>query len=111
MNMTQFDQFSESHGISIEDIGVYDRAFARADAFSAISLLQNCDLAILGGDVYARVGSTIKSAYDSWYCDPDTRETNREYLARSWQTAREYVENYPEPPDFEPLFVFVLMNA
>lgn len=108
MDVDQFKIFSESHGISLEELGVHDSAFTRIDALSAIILLQNSDLAILGGDVYARADSMIKPTYDNWYCDPNPDEQNNNYLIRTLRTASEYIENYPEPCSFEPLFVLVL---
>jgi hypothetical protein len=109
MSRDDVDSFMISKGIALDEIGLRQVGLTRADALSAISLIEKASLPILGGDVYLQhVSARMTPAYANWYCNRKPNEVPRDYLARSWSLATAYVRDYPNPPQGEPLFVLVL---
>jgi hypothetical protein len=104
----EYEQMLKSKGVSLDGLGVREVALSREDALHAIGFLENELIPILGGDVYFRHSSKIEPAYANWYSDPAPGEVRSEFLGRSWKRAREYIKDFPERQDVDPLFVIVV---
>jgi len=86
-----------SRGIFLDDLGVRNWALSREDALHAIYEFEAIGVAILGGDVYQFVGEKAEQTYDSWYCDQGLGESDFEFLKRSLDVAKSYINNYLVP--------------
>jgi hypothetical protein len=104
----QYRHFVSARGIQLRSLGIYETALERTDALAAIEFLRSDMIPILGGDVYLRRDAKIEPAYANWHSDREDRESNEEYLTRSWASTEAYIRRYPEPPNGTPLFVLVL---
>lgn len=82
-------------GVPLAEGGVMNWALSRQDAINAIDRLMAMDTAILGGDVYAvdQKGSSL--TYDNWFCERRPNESDVEFVKRSGEVARTYVQTYP----------------
>jgi Immunity protein 40 len=98
----------ESKGVRIDLPGLDEIALKRADALQAVELLRTATVHILGGDVWYRRRGRFEIAYANWYADRRTDEGSSAYLQRSLDKTLQYVREFPEPADAEPLFVLVI---
>ena len=48
----------------------------------------------LGGDVYRLVNGALRSNYDNWYCDELPNEFLSDFVIRSIDKAKQYIESY-----------------
>lgn len=84
-----------SRGRSLSDVGVRNWALSRADALSAIDEFERIGgVALLGGDVYEQRTSIVKSNRDNWHCDRATHESDQEFVRRSLDLSKKYIEKY-----------------
>jgi hypothetical protein len=97
-----------SRGVQLDSRGIREVGLTREDALQAIGLLESESIPIFGGDVYLRRGSKIEAAYANWYSDPVPGEDQSEFLGRSWKRAQEYIKDFPERQDVDPVFVLVV---
>jgi hypothetical protein len=81
-------------GVSLESIGIKNWALNKTDALNAIKMLENSRIPVLGGDVYKLVGNAVEQTYDNWYCNQEAGESNDDFLCRSLNTARKYIDDY-----------------
>ncbi len=95
-------QFDENHS------GV---ALYRQDAKQAIQALSGTNWAVLGGDVVRLQANGCDYTYDSWAVNPEANETVIQYLRRSWQSAIEYIDQYPDPEDNSIAYVLVINDV
>jgi hypothetical protein len=98
----------ESKGVRIDLPGLDEIALKRADALQAVELLRTAAIPILGGDVWYRRRGRFEIAYANWHADPQIGEDSFTYLQRSLSKTAQYVREFPEPADGEPLFVLVI---
>jgi Immunity protein 40 len=98
----------ENRGVRIDLPGLDEIALKRADALRAVGMLRTAAIPILGGDVWLRYGGEFRIAYANWYTNPQTGEDSFTYLERSLSNTTQYVQDFPEPADAEPLFVLVI---
>lgn len=97
----EYISFLNRSGIDLKNPGLWDRALKRSDALHAIAILRNAAIPVSGGDVYIRSDDHIEVSYDSWSVE---RESQPEV---SWNLAENYIKNYPDLGNGEPLFVLV----
>lgn len=83
-----------SSGVSLEYLGIRNWALVRDDALRAICELGALGIPILGGDVYQLVDQVAEQTYDNWYCDQVPGESDSDFLNRSVNKAKSYIENY-----------------
>ncbi|WP_368566253.1 Imm40 family immunity protein [Pseudoxanthomonas sp. UTMC 1351] len=93
-------------GRSLVDIGVRNWALERRDALEALDKLSDLDIAVLGGDVYLKAGSSLTLSYDNWYCNCRDAEPQREFVVRSIAAARSYISRY-KSESATPFFALV----
>lgn len=100
----------QDRGVSLDQLGLRERALHRNDALQAIDLLSHANVPILGGDVYLLSGTSVRLAYANWHAERREDETEDAYCKRSWALAEEYIRKYPPPPADQidlPIFVLV----
>lgn len=83
-----------SDGKYLEDVGVRNWALARDVALKALNKFLERDVAVSGGDVYLSDGTEIELSYDNWSCEPRNEESESDFLHRSIEEAREFIERY-----------------
>lgn len=81
--------------ISLEKYGINDLAWSKENAQNLINSIMQDKIGILGGDVYKLTSDHLEPLYDSWFCEPATDESEKEYYFRSKFEALKYIENYP----------------
>jgi hypothetical protein len=101
-------QFLASTGMSLQQLGLEDIALQREDALTAVEILQQQSIPILGGDVYFVRDGRAEPAYANWHCDSRTDERPADYLSRSCQDARQYITAFPDRDGVTPVFVLVV---
>jgi hypothetical protein len=105
--LSAFRDFVSYRGVSLELLGLSERALSREDAMRAVELVRNAGVPILGGDVYVDQNGEVASAYANWYVERGERESEKAFAARSYSESRAYISGYPDPPDGMPMFVLV----
>ena len=101
-----YSSYIKDHGCAL--IGTEECALSRSNALEALDLAQEAEFAVLGGDVYLRQSGKISPAYANWSVDKQDHEKQVDYIARSCKETREYILEYPNPPEGEFLFVLVV---
>lgn len=71
-------------------------------------MVENKNVAILGGDLYRMKDSSIESTYDNWYCETLPIERLSDFVQRSHVAAKEYLTSYPVTLGDKILVLFVL---
>ena len=92
-------------GIDLSDIGINNYAYSWDCIDDILMEIENLQLTILGGDVYAIGESELFLTFDSWYYNlTDTLSD----CTLSIGKAREYIENYlsQNGKNFDFSFVF-----
>jgi hypothetical protein len=103
-----YDQLLASRGVSLQQLGLADRALRHADALIAVEIVRQLRLPILGGDVYLVCDQRVELAYANWSCNPRDGEDGAYYVTRSCDEARRYIAAFPRQDDAEPIFVLVI---
>ena len=107
-----YSSFLATNGVSLEALGLHERAFTRSDAKRAVQILRELVVPILGGDVYfQRAGRRIEPAYANWHIDKGRDESQSDFADRSWSETDQYVDRIPDALDAALLFVFVVGDA
>jgi hypothetical protein len=96
-----------SMGISMDSLGVKNWALTRGQALEAIHHLSSIHIAILGGDVVTEERNCLAPTYDNWYCNRVSEESDDDYVRRSAEVARRYVQDYRETLARRALFAIV----
>ncbi|MDP2890916.1 MAG: Imm40 family immunity protein [Bacteroidota bacterium] len=94
-------------GHSLDNVGVQNWALTKDQALNALEQFSTLEISILGGDVYEYVDGIIRSSYDSWYCDSHSGEAKRDFVKRSIEKAKSYIEAYKVEDVNKVFFVFV----
>jgi hypothetical protein len=94
-------------GKPLFEIGINNWALTKIEALNAIEQFYSLEVAILGGDVYAIRNEMFVSTYDNWYCDRLPQEEQSNFLNRSIDKARQYIEAYNAQEPDKTFFVLV----
>jgi hypothetical protein len=81
-------------GYPLKEIGIHNWALKKSDALVALEKFAASNISILGGDVYEIINQSIQSNYDSWHCDRMPNESRNDFLKRSIEKAKIYMEQY-----------------
>jgi hypothetical protein len=73
-----------------------------------IQELKNKGFPLIGGDVWKRVGTRVKSTGDNWYYNQKHGESFEIFVECSFRHAIQYIENYPSEGD--RFFVLIFGN-
>lgn len=95
------------HGHSLSGIGVNNWALQKSEALNALTKFEELQVPILGGDVCELIGGVIQYNYDSWYCEQIQGEFKPDFISRSIEKAKQYIENYKEENPGKIFFAFV----
>lgn len=104
-------EFLESRGVSLDALGLAERALGREDALRAVDLVESEGGTVLGGDVYVEDGDRIESAYANWYSERRDDEPSTSFVTRTCLESRAYIAKYPDPPQGRALFVLVVAHG
>ena len=74
--------------------GIRNWALSKNQAIAAIEKLEHMGVAILGGDVLVLTEPRYDYSYDNWNCEQQLGESKTEFVRRSAEIARNYIENY-----------------
>ena len=97
-----------SNGISLESLGVKNWAFSQKESLLILDKFVELQIPVLGGDVCDLVNEAIRFNYDNWYCNKLSNEPHLDFVKRSINKAREYIEQYSVKKSDKIFFVFVL---
>lgn len=114
MNLpTRYTEISRSTGRPLSEInpGSDERALPAVAALEAINALAGSSVAVLGGDVLVSDNRGLRYASANWHSKRRSQEPARAFAERSQREAREYIENYKQGAQVEPLFVLVVDQA
>ena len=95
-------------GLSLELIGVKNRALPKEGAIIVLDRLYEMQIPVLGGDVYEIANGVIQNNYDSWHCDKLLNESHSDFVSRTIGKAKEYIEDYNSDHPDKIFFAFVL---
>ena len=79
-------------GISLNDIGVNNWALTKSQALEVLNQFLLHQIPVLGGDVIENLGGEIQQKYDNWYCDKRSGESRIDFVKRSIEKAKSYIE-------------------
>jgi len=96
-----------SSGIPLNHLGINNWALNKEQAVRALDELEKAGVPVLGGDVYEIVDDIPESNNDNWYCNRHENEPLEQYVSRSIEHTRKYVDSYCNPSRRETLFVLV----
>jgi len=95
-----FQELLDRNGHPLKAIGINEIALTQGDGLSAIATLMGSRVAILGGDVYRVEKNRITPTKDSWHVDRQSLEEGEDqYIRRTHDAARKFLETYPSPKD------------
>jgi hypothetical protein len=94
-------------GHQLSGIGVSNWALSKSEALNALTKFTELQAPILGGDVCELIDGVIQYNYDNWYCEQMQGESKPDFIARSVEKAKQYVENYKGKNPDKIFFAFV----
>ncbi|MGE5409829.1 MAG: Imm40 family immunity protein [Clostridiales bacterium] len=94
-------------GIWLGEFGINNWALTKPQALKVLEQFESSNIAVLGGDVYEREGNHFQIIYDNWCCDPLPNDTKAEYIKRTIEKARIYIEQYNTNSPRQIYFTFV----
>ena len=89
----------KSAAIPLGHLGVRDIASPRTQALEIVSALAGTPWAILGGDVFVVRQGAFAYALANWHSDRHADESCSDFVQRSHDETRRYIERYPEKND------------
>lgn len=92
------------NAVSLNQFGMNDLGWQKEAAKALITSLMQDDIGILGGNVYKIDSGHLIPMYDNWSCNPNAKETKKEYYTRSKLKALDYITEYLIYPDEQILF-------
>lgn len=94
-------------GMSLSSLGIDNWALNKDTALLAIEEFRRHRIPILGGDVYEVIGGYPEANYDNWYCDRNTNESLEDFVVRSVNYTRDYLDHYTSSSGREAFFSLV----
>ena len=105
----EYQSLLEKKGVTLRDLGLRDVALKPEDTLAALAIMEKECIPVLGGDVYLERFGEYEPAYGSyWSIDAGENETPEDFLRRSWNHCRAYLQNFRCPPGTRPLFVLIV---
>jgi hypothetical protein len=97
-----------SEGIFLDSIGVNNWALTKEQALLALGKFEQKKIPVLGGDVYIIHVDIPEPTYDNWYCNRQDEESIDDYVVRSIDQTRCYINDYVGSNSEHILFVLVV---
>lgn len=94
-------------GHSLHEMGIRNWALEKEKALNAMTQFVELQVPILGGDVCELIDGIIQYNYDSWHCEPIDGEPKINFVARSVEKAKQYIESYKSKDPDKIFFAFV----
>lgn len=94
-------------GISLNDISVNNWALTKSQALEVLDQFLLHQIPVLGGDVFEKPEGEIQHNYANWYCDQRSGESRIDFVKRSIEKAKSYIENYKPGNSKEYYFTIV----
>ncbi|MFZ0421471.1 MAG: Imm40 family immunity protein [Xanthobacteraceae bacterium] len=109
----QFEKFTAHHGIPLSGInpGSSEYALDRTRAIDAINILNDTDVAVLGGDVLRMGAERLEYVLDNWHFPSFKEKIDNALAGKSRDFARSYIEKYDSRGKCVPLFVLVVKRT
>jgi len=101
------DSLQMSAQTLLEQCGVNNVAWSRADTLAVLESIGAMKVAVLGGDVYQFSNGRLSLTFDNWYCERQQGESPEEFASRSLSFGRDYVARYAVPENPSPWFALV----
>jgi hypothetical protein len=80
-----------SRATSLSELGLDELAWRPDDALLVVSLLPRGEVAVLGGDVYAKRAGKIEPLYENWYVNTQDAEQPSDFARRSQAEANAFL--------------------
>ena len=74
MTSVRLPRWLFSRAASLSELGLNELAWQPDDALLVVGLLSESDVAVLGGDVYAKRAGKFEPLYENWYVDKNAAE-------------------------------------
>ncbi|WP_419785787.1 Imm40 family immunity protein [Pseudodesulfovibrio sp.] len=81
-----------SSGVALHSSGINNWAFKKNQALLVLDEIRKINVPILGGDVFLFEDELLVPASENWFCDQLNKETYDEYVLRSINVAKSYIE-------------------
>jgi hypothetical protein len=78
--LSEINPGSDEYGLRIDE------------ALKALEILQETQSAILGGDILTGESGVLAYTYDNWYCEQYESESHMDFVKRSLDTAKAYIQ-------------------
>jgi hypothetical protein len=83
MTSVRIPKWLLSRATSLSELGLDELAWRPEDALLVISLLPRSEVAVLGGDIYAKRAGRIEPLYENWYVNKRAAEPPSDFAGRS----------------------------
>lgn len=80
-----------SSGVRLSAIGIDETVWPATSITSVVATLCDNGFAILGGDIFLRIGDSFRLTCDSWHCEIAPGESWSRYVQRSCGEAERYL--------------------
>lgn len=91
MTSVRLPRWLFSRAASLSELGLNELAWQPDDALLVVGLLSESDVAVLGGDVYAKRAGKFEPLYENWYVDKNAAELPSGFARRSQVTAKDFL--------------------
>lgn len=106
----QYMMLKNLNPFSLDELGIDGVAYKKEEALLIVQHFLEEVIPILGGDVYYLIeGKPCYTTYAGWSCDMVAGETFSDYVKRSCEEAKKYIESFPAEGKSIPLFNIVEM--
>lgn len=109
-NRAAYQSFLSTKGILLSELGTQEYALDRQNAMSAIVIIEDLGIPILGGDVYLQSSEGIEISYENWSIERQPDESLDNYVFRSCVYTRDYIMRFSAQAEKLPLFVLVIAS-
>ena len=108
MSYTEYEQFLKDFGVPRAGVEGGEVVLKKIHVLKALELLDNTEIAVLGGDVYIlEDDGYFQSTYDNWYCNKGS-DGQALFSKRSHKLAYEYISSYQEKSGLNIWYVLVI---
>ena len=93
--------------ISLISLGIHEIAWKRAEVLEVIEEINKKRKPILGGDIYKKDNGLMCPTYDNWYCELNPNENIEDFVIRSIDYSKKYIESYKECKGIEYYYTII----
>lgn len=101
-SMNLYREFIIEHGVNLEPLlGVKEWGLNRFNALKLVSMLEETNTEVLGGDVIQEINGEYSYTYDNWSC---------ESIETCIADSKNYITTYPEKENINYYYVLVIKD-